>query len=192
MMKKYFEELSDSRQTWKIKYNLCEVVVMAIIAVVAGAEHWNEIALYCKTKQEMLKKNFNLELKNGTPTDDTFQRIFAIIKPKEFEKCFVRWIKSAVKMCDKEIVNLDGKTLRGTQDTENNQDIIHMVSAWASESGVVLGQIKVSEKSNEITSVPKLLDVIDVKNCIITSDAMSCQKKTVKKSQSMNAITSFA
>ena len=191
-MKKYFEELSDSRQTWKIKYNLCEVVVMAIIAVVAGAEHWNEIALYCKTKQEMLKKNFNLELKNGTPTDDTFQRIFAIIKPKEFEKCFVRWIKSAVKMCDKEIVNLDGKTLRGTQDTENNQDIIHMVSAWASESGVVLGQIKVSEKSNEITSVPKLLDVIDVKNCIITSDAMSCQKKTVKKSQSMNAITSFA
>ena len=181
MMKKYFEELSDSRQPWKIKYNLCEVVVMAIIAVVAGAEHWNEIALYCQTKQEMLKKNFNLELKNGTPTDDTFQRIFAIIKPKEFEKCFVSWIKSAVKMCDKEIVSLDGKTLRGTQDTENNQDIIHMVSAWASESGVVLGQIKVSEKSNEITSVPELLDVIDVKNCIITSDAMSCQKKTVKK-----------
>lgn len=180
-MKKYFEELSDSRQQGKVKYNLVEVVVMAIIAVTAGAEHWNEIAMYCKNKEEMLKTEFHLELANGTPTDDTFQRIFAIIKPKEFEKCFMNWVKSVIKVTDKEIVSVDGKTLRGSQDTENNSDVIHMVSAWANSAGVVLGQIRVNEKSNEIPAVPELLDCIDVKNCVITSDAMSCQKKTVEK-----------
>lgn len=180
-MKKYFEELSDSRQAGKIKYNLVEVVVMAIIAVTAGAKHWNEIAMYCKAKQDILKKIYHLELKNGTPTDDTFQRIFAIIKPKEFEKCFIKWIKSAIDIPDKEIVSVDGKTLRGTQDTEDNCNVIHMVSAWANHTGVVLGQLRVDEKSNEISAVPKLLDCIDVKDCVITSDAMSCQKKTVRK-----------
>lgn len=179
MMKKYFEELSDSRQQSKIKYNLVEVVVMAIIAVTAGAEHWNEIAMYCKSKEDMLRTKFNLKLENGTPTDDTFQRIFAIIKPKEFEKCFMNWIKSVVNIPEKEIVSLDGKTLRRSRD--DNFNVIHMVSAWASQTGVVLGQIKVNEKSNEIPAVPELLDLIDVKNYIITSDAMSCQKKTVQK-----------
>ena len=180
-MKKYFEELSDSRQQWKIKYNLCEVVVMAIVAVTAGAEHWSEIALYCKTKIEMFRTVYHLELKHGTPSEDTFQRIFAIIRPKEFEKCFVNWVKSAIEIPDKEIVSIDGKTLRGTQDNEDNQNVIHMISAWANKSQVVLGQIRVDEKSNEIPAVPDLIDFIDVKNCIITSDAMSCQKKTVKK-----------
>ena len=114
MMKKYFEELSGSRQQGKIKYNLAEVVVMAIIAVTVGAEHWNEIAIYCKAKQDMLRKTYNLELSNGTPTDDTFQRIFAIIKPKEFEKCFINWVKSVINVEEQEIVGIDGKTLRGS------------------------------------------------------------------------------
>ena len=158
-----------------------EVVVMAIIAVTAGAEHWSEIAMYCKTKQDILKKTYHLELENGTPTDDTFQRIFAIIKPKEFEKCFINWVKSVINVEEQEIVSVDGKTLRGTQDKENNCNVIHMVSAWANHAGVVLGQLRVDEKSNEIPAVPELLDCIDVKNCVITSDAMSCQKKTVRK-----------
>ena len=106
-MKRYFEELSDSRQSGKIKYNLVEVVVMAIIAVTAGAEHWSEIAMYCKAKQEILKKTYHLELKNGTPTEDTFQRIFAIIKPKEFEKCFINWVKSVINVEEQEIVSVD-------------------------------------------------------------------------------------
>ena len=150
MMKKYFEELSDSRQQGKIKYKLVEVVVMAIIAVTAGAEHWSEIAMYCKAKQDILKKTYHLELENGTPTEDTFQRIFAIIKPEEFEKCFIKWVKSVIDIKEKEIVSVDGKTLRGTQDKEDNRNVIHMVSAWASHAGVVLGQIRVNEKSNEI------------------------------------------
>ena len=178
-MKKYFEELSDSRQQGKIKYNLAEVVVMAIIAVTAGAEHWNEIAMYCKSKEDMLKQKFHLELENGIPTDDTFQRIFAIIKPKEFEKCFINWVKSVINTHKNEIVSLDGKTLRGSRD--ENYNVVHMVSAWANQSGIVLGQIKVDEKSNEIPAVPELLDLLEIKNCVITSDAMSCQKKTVQK-----------
>ena len=157
-MTKYFEELSDSRQQGKIKYKLVEVVVMAIIAVTAGAEHWSEIAMYCKAKQEILKKTYHLELKNGTPTEDTFQRIFAIIKPKEFEKCFINWVKAVIDIKEQEIVSIDGKTLRGTQDKENNRNVIHMVSAWANHDGVVLGQILVNEKSNEIPAVPELLD----------------------------------
>ena len=150
MMKKYFEELSDSRQQGKIKYKLVEVVVMAIIAVTAGAEHWSEIAMYCKAKQDILKKIYHLELENGTATEDTFQRIFAIIKHKEFEKCFIKWVKSVIDIKKQEIVSVDGKTLRGTQDKEDNRNVIHMVSAWASHAGVVLGQIRVNEKSNEI------------------------------------------
>ena len=138
-MTKYFEELSDSRQQGKIKYKLVEVVVMAIIAVTAGAEHWSEIAMYCKAKQEILKKTYHLELKNGIPTEDTFQRIFAIIKPKEFEKCFINWVKAVIDIKEQEIVSIDGKTLRGTQDKENNRNVIHMVSAWANHAGVVLG-----------------------------------------------------
>ena len=146
MMKKYFEELSDSRQQGKIKYNLVETVVMAIIAVTAGAEHWNEIAIYCKAKQDMLRETYHLELANGTPTDDTFQRIFAIIKPQEFERCFINWVKSAINVEKQEIVGVDGKTLRGSQDKEDNLDVIHMVSAWASNAGIVLGQTKVNKK----------------------------------------------
>ena len=180
-MKKYFEELTDSRQQGKIKYNLCEVVVMAIVAVTAGAEHWNEIALYCKSKVDMFRTIYHLELINGVPSDDTFQRIFAIIRPNEFERCFINWVKSVITVPDKEIVSIDGKTLRGTQDSDDNLNVIHMISAWASESQLVLGQIRVNEKSNEIPAVPELLDCIDVKNCVITSDAMSCQKKTVQK-----------
>lgn len=162
-MKKYFEELTDSRQQGKIKYNLCEVVVMAIVAVTAGAEHWNEIALYCKSKVDMFRTIYHLELINGAPSDDTFQRIFAIIRPNEFERCFINWVKSVITVPDKEIVSIDGKTLRGTQDSDDNLNVIHMISAWASESQLVLGQIRVNEKSNEIPAVPELLDCIDVK-----------------------------
>lgn len=178
-MIEYFKEIADTRQQGKIKYNLIEVIVITIIAVTAGAEHWNEIAMYCKGKVEMFRERYDLKLENVTPTDDTFQRIFAIIKPEQLEKCFVNWIKSVYEIQDNEIVSVDGKTLRGSR--YDDYSVIHMVSAWAGKTGIVLGQQRVDEKSNEITAVPELLDLIDVENCIITSDAMNCQKNTVKK-----------
>lgn len=178
-MKEYFEELSDSRQQGKIKYNLVETVICAIVAITAGAEHWNEIEMYCKSKIEILREKLHLELNNGIPTDDTFQHIFAIIIPSELEKCFRNWANSIADAAEEEIISLDGKTLRGSRD--DNFNVIHMVSAWANKNGLVLGQLRVDDKSNEIPAVPKLLDLLDVKGCTITSDAMSCQKKTVRK-----------
>ena len=178
-MTKYFEEIEDTRQQWKIRYNLVEVIVMTIVAVTAGAEHWNEIAMYCRGKVEMFRENYGLKLENGTPTDDTFQRIFAIIKPEQLEKCFINWAKSVNNIPENEVVSIDGKTICGSRD--DDYSVIHMVSAWANKTGIVLGQKRVDEKSNEIPAVPQLLDLIDVQNCTITSDAMGCQKKTVKK-----------
>lgn len=183
-MKKYFEEIEDSRQPWKIKYNLVEVIVMTIIAVTAGAEHWNEIAMYCKSKEDIFRKRYHLILENGVPTDDTFQRIFAIIQPKQLEKCFVNWAKSVNDISENEIVSIDGKTICGSRD--DNYSVIHMISAWANKTGIVLGQMRVDDKSNEIPAVPQLLDFIDVQNCTITSDTMSCQKKTVQKIREKN------
>lgn len=183
-MKKYFEEIEDTRQPWKIKYNLVEVIVMTIVAVTAGAEHWNEIAMYCKSKEDIFRKKYYLILKNGVPTDDTFQRIFAIIQPEQLEKCFVNWVKSVNDISENEVVSIDGKTICGSRD--DNYSVIHMISAWANKTGIVLGQMRVDEKSNEIPAVPQLLDFIDVQNCTITSDAMSCQKKTVQKIREKN------
>mgnify|MGYP002674909377 FL=1 len=183
-MTKYFEEIEDTRQQGKIKYILVEVIVITIAAVTAGAEHWNEIAMYCKSKVDMFRREFNLKLENGVPTDDTFQRIFAIIKPDRLEKCFVNWARSISDIPEDEIVSVDGKTICGSRD--DNYSVIHMVSAWANKTGIVLGQQRVDEKSNEIPAVPQLLDLIDVQNCTITSDAMSCQKKTVQKIREKN------
>lgn len=178
-MTKYFEEIEDTRQQWKIKYLLVEVIVMAIIAVTAGADNWGEIAMYCKGKITMFREKFGLKLENGVPVDDTFQRIFAIIKPKQLEKCFRNWVNSVFQTKTNEIISLDGKTICGSR--TDDYSFIHMVSAWASETGIVLGQLRVDDKSNEITAVSKLLDLIEAENCIFTSDAMSCQKKTVEK-----------
>lgn len=178
-MTKHFEEIEDTRQQGKIKYNLVEVIVMTVIAVTAGAEHWNEIAMYCKGKVEMFRKRYGLKLENGTPTDDTFQRIFAIIKPDQLEKCFRNWVQAEYQIEKGEIISLDGKTLCGSRD--DNYNYIHMISAWANNAGIVLGQMRVDEKSNEIPAVPELLDLIEAEGCVFTSDAMSCQKKTVEK-----------
>lgn len=184
-----YEEIEDSRQPWKIKYNLVEVIVMTIIAVTAGAEHWNEIAMYCKSKEDIFRKRYHLILENGVPTDDTFQRIFAIIQPEQLEKCFINWAKSVNDISENEIVSIDGKTICGSRD--DNYSVIHMISAWANKTGIVLGQMRVDEKSNEIPAVPQLLDFIDVQNCTITSDAMSCQKKTVQKIREKTVIMRF-
>ena len=179
MIKKYFESIKDSRQEGKVKYNLLETIIITIIAAVAGAEHWNEIAMYCKSKGKWFKEELGLELKNGIPTDDTFSRIFAIINPKELEKCFIEWVKSVHTTTEGEVVSIDGKTLRGSR--TDDKSVIHMISAWSNRAQMVLGQVRVNEKSNEIPAVPELLDLLELKGCIITIDAMSCQKKTVSK-----------
>lgn len=179
MMREHFGELTDNRQSWKVKHNLLEIIVMTICAVIAGCDVWEDIADYCRVKEKWLKESLHMSLENGIPSHDTLQRVWGMIEPKEFERCFCAWVESVCQKTKGEIVSIDGKTIR--RSGGKNQKPIHMVSAWANSQQMVLGQLATEEKSNEITAVPKLLDMLDIAGCIITTDAMSCQKETVRK-----------
>ena len=178
-MMKYFENLTDTRQPWKVAHKLNEIVIMTICAVMSGCEIWEEIEDFCKVKANWFRENLGLVLKNGVASHDTFQRIFQIIKPDELEKSFISWVKSISIRVKGEIVSIDGKTVRGSK--SETAKAIHMVSAWANANQLVLGQVKTEEKSNEITAIPALLDLLELRNCTITIDAMGCQKDIAKK-----------
>lgn len=179
MIQKYFETITDNRQEWKIKHRLHEIIIMTICAVVAECEAWYQIEHYCRSKKDWFKKKLKLKLKNGVPSHDTFERIFAMIDPKEFEAGFRSWISETVRLIKGETVSIDGKTICASKDEEKRA--IHMVSAWANKQKLVLGQIKTDEKSNEITAVPQLLEMLEIEGCTVTVDAMSCQKDIAKK-----------
>jgi predicted transposase YbfD/YdcC len=133
---------------------------------------------YGKKKEKWLKQF--LELPNGIPSHDTFARVFARIDPQQFQNCFLSWIKSINKITEGEVIAIDGKTLRHSYDKGKDKGAIHMVSAWATSNKLVLGQCKVEEKSNEITAIPELIKVLDIAGCLVTIDAMGCQKEIVK------------
>lgn len=179
MLQEYFKGIEDKRQAGKVKHDLLEIIVMTICAVIAGCEIWEDIRDYCTVKKEWFRQSLGMKLENGIPSHDTIQRVWSMIDPKEMEKCFCGWVKAVCKKTEGEVVSIDGKTLR--RSGGGSQNPIHMVSAWANEQQMVLGQLAVEEKSNEITAVPQLLDILDVSGCIVTADAMSCQKETVKK-----------
>jgi predicted transposase YbfD/YdcC len=178
-MIEYFKDLKDARQSGKVEHNLVEIIMMTIFAMMAACDYWEEIEDYCETKIEWFKNELGLELKNGIPSHDTFQRVFQSVNPKELQRCFVEWVRSIHATTNGEIVSIDGKTVRGSK--SNKKKAIHMVSAWSSANNLVLGQTKVDTKSNEITAIPTLLDMLEIKGCIVTIDAMGCQKKIAKK-----------
>ena len=178
-MKKYFEQLSDPRQEWKTDYSMLEIVVMTTCAVISGCEHWEDIVDFSSVKESWFREKLGLKLENGIASHDTFQRIFQLIDPKEFEEGFQQWVSSIVRKTKGEIVSIDGKTLCGSRGAKGKA--IHMVSAWANANQLVLGQVKTDEKSNEITAIPTLLDLLDLRGCIVTIDAMGCQKDIAKK-----------
>jgi predicted transposase YbfD/YdcC len=163
----------------KTAHKLVDIIIITICAVICGANHWTEIEEYGKTKFVWLKTF--LELPNGIPSHDTFGRVFSILSPEAFERCFQRWIESVFEFTGGQVVPLDGKTLRHSYDRSSNQSAIHMVSAWALENQISLGQVKTSEKSNEITALPELLDLLEVKGCIVTIDALGCQRRIAAK-----------
>ncbi|MCL1820217.1 MAG: ISAs1 family transposase [Oscillospiraceae bacterium] len=177
MLREHFEGISDPRQPWKVKHSLIEIIIMVICAVVAECEAWYQVEHYCRTKQTWFRKKLKLKLKNGIPSHDTFERIFSMINPKELEACFFSWVNAVNKQLG-EIVSIDGKTLRGSKGIGNKA--IHMVSAWANKSRLVLGQVKTDEKSNEVTAIPDLISLLELRGCIVTIDAMGCQKEIAK------------
>lgn len=175
----HFSSLPDPRILRKIRHKLLDIVVMTICAVLAGADDWVEIAGFARAKKDWFK-NF-LELPGGIPSHDTFGRVFSLIVPEEFGKCLSSWIREVFPSSGEGIVAIDGKTARRSHDRANGKSAIHMVSAWAVENHLILGQVKTEDKSNEITAIPELLKVIDVEGCIVTIDAMGCQKEIAKQ-----------
>ena len=179
MLQKHFETIEDPRQAGKVEYNLHEIIVMTICAVIGGAEYWEDIVDFCKAKEGWFRDRLGLKLENGIASHDTFQRIFAILRPEELERCFENWTQSVRVKTKGEIVSIDGKSLRGSR--SETHPVVHMVSAWASHNQLVLGQVRTDAKSNEITAIPALLEMLDVSGCIVTIDALGCQKDIARK-----------
>lgn len=178
-LKDLFNQIQDHRRDLSKLHNLYDILAMAIIAVVCGADSWNEMEEYCLTKEEWLTKT--LGLKNGIPSHDTFNRVICSIDSQQFENCFLEWVDGLLTVGGvKEIINIDGKTICGAKQ-HGKKSPVHMVSAWAHYGNMVLGQVKVSEKSNEITAIPALLEVLDVDGDVVTIDAMGCQTDIAEK-----------
>jgi predicted transposase YbfD/YdcC len=176
----YFDELEDPRSTINQKHPLVSVVVIAIMAVLAGAGGPTAIARWAKFKAEFLLQV--LDLPNGIPRKDVFRRVLSLLQPDAFQRCFVSWLQAlrdqaAVETgVDKPILAVDGKTARRSHDRKKELGALHAVTVWASEFGLSLGQVACAEKSNEITAIPELLRLVDIKGTIITIDAMGTQK----------------
>jgi len=173
----YLENIDDPRKPYLIKHEFIDIITIAICAVISGAEGWNDIEEYGKVRIDWFQ-NF-LVLPNGIPSHDTFRKVFATIDPEQFRIHFINWIQDIAQLTKGEIIAIDGKTARRSYGKEKNP--LHMVSAWAAENNLVLGQVKTAEKSNEITAIPQLLDILDIKGCIVTIDAMGCQKNIASK-----------
>ncbi|MDR1557315.1 MAG: ISAs1 family transposase [Tannerellaceae bacterium] len=155
-----------------------DILFIAIASVICGAESWYEMEAFGKAKEEWLKTF--LRLPGDIPSHDTFNRVFSGLKPEELEKSFIAWMQSVARLAEGEVVAIDGKSMRGTRE-QGNKSIVHMVSAWTQENHIALGQVKVDEKSNEITAIPQLLDLLVLKGCIVTIDAMGCQRDIAAK-----------
>ena len=174
----YFAGLPDPRMEGKISHKLIDIVMIAISAVLSGAESWTEIELFGQTKEEWLSSF--LELPNGIPSHDTFREVFRRLDPAEFEEHFLMWVQ-AVSEKIKGLIAIDGKQLRRSHDRSAGKHAIYMVSAWANENKLILGQQKVDEKTNEITAIPALLDILMLAGCIVTIDAIGCQTAIAQK-----------
>lgn len=168
-----FESIEDPRVERTKRHQLLDIILIAILGVLCGAEGWVDIETFGKTKEAWLQTF--LELPNGIPSHDTFGRVFARIDPKQFEECFLSWVGGVTDKISG-VVAIDGKTLRGSHDRANGKKALHLVSAWAAENRMVLAQVAVDEKSNEITAIPELLKLLDLEGCLVTIDAIGTQR----------------
>jgi len=173
----YFSLINDPKTIRKTNHSLLEIIFTTICAYICGANSWEGVVEFAKTRELWLRKY--IELKNGIPSLVTYWRTFLHLNPSTFSECFHNWVYTLLG--DVKHIAIDGKTLRGTYDEENSNAQLILVSAWATDKGLLLGQVKTDVKSNEITAIPKLLDMICVKNCLISIDAAGCQTNIAKK-----------
>src|SRR5512147_1100763 len=172
-IEEHFSKVTDPRVDRTKEHKLMEMIAIAMCAVICGAEGWTDIENFGNSKLPWLKTF--LELPNGIPSHDTFGRVFSLLDAQEFQTAFYEWVWAVNEIVAGQIINLDGKRLGGSQDKHLGKRAIYMVSAWAEENELVLGQRKVDEKSNAITAIPELLKILAIAGCIVTIDAMGTQ-----------------
>ncbi|EBP7623439.1 ISAs1 family transposase [Salmonella enterica] len=171
--------IPDLRQQGKIRHKLSDILFLTVCAIIAGADEWQEIEDFGHERLEWLKKYADFE--NGIPVHDTIARVVSNIDSTAFEKMFIDWMRAGHEITDGDVIAIDGKTRRGSYDKSKRKGAIHMVSAFSTEYGVVLGQVKTEAKSNEITAIPELLNLLDLKKSLVTIDAKGCQKDIAEK-----------
>lgn len=176
--KEHFQTVTDKRQSAKVTYCLFEVLFGSLCAVIAGAKGWFDIREYILGHHGWFKRNGMFI--NDIPADDTIARIVSRIEPESFHECFIKWMSAVHALTNGQVVAIDGKTLRGSYDREDRASTIHMISAYACTNKLVLGQLKTEQKSNEITAIPELIKLLDIKGALVTIDAMACQTKIAK------------
>ena len=174
----HFQKLPDPREDNR-RHLLIDIITIVICASICGAEKWDDIEEFGKAKEPWLRKF--LELPHGIPSHDTFGRVFGLLDPDAVNRCFYSWVEAINPASEGEIINIDGKTVRHSYDSAGGKSAIHMVSAWANKAGLVLGQKRVDEKTNEITAIPELVDMLEIEGCVVTIDAMGTQTKIAQK-----------
>lgn len=175
----HFQILEDPRLERSRLHNLLDILAITICAVICGADSWVDVQKYGIAKHDWLKRF--LQLPNGIPSHDTFGRVFAAILPEQFQACFAAWMAEVAERLGLHQIAIDGKTLRGSHDRGRGKVALHLISAWAVENHLSLGQQAVDDKSNEITAIPKLLEVLDLHGALVTIDAMGCQKEIAQQ-----------
>ena len=177
----HFADLKDPRVERTKLYPLMDIVLIALCAIICGAEGWEDMQEWGEARLPWLREHLGMQLPHGIPTDDTFRRVFSALDPTSFQSCFVEWVQAIQVSTKGHVIALDGKTLRRSFDRATGKKAVHMVSAWASHNRLVLAQMAVDEKTNEIKAIPELLALLDLSGAIVTIDAMGCQKAIAKQ-----------
>ncbi len=175
----HFSSIKDPRVNRQKKHQLQDIFFISLCAIICGADNWVAIEEFGRAKEEWFTELLGLE--HGIPSHDTFGEVYAVIDTDHFSDCFSRWVADLADITEGEVIAIDGKCLRRSLDKASNKAAIFMVSAWAQQNNLVLGQVKVDDKSNEITAIPKLLARLDIAGAVVTIDAMGCQKKIAEQ-----------
>lgn len=184
-LRSFLKEIKDPRIDRNKQHKLTDIIIIAICGIIAGADGFQDIEFWAKHQEDWLKKY--LELENGIPSHDTIERVFHRLNPKQFNQAFLDWIAFLSFSLENKVVAIDGKTLRRSHNKSKNIKPLHLVTAWVKDYNITLGQIRTDEKSNEITAIPALLETLAIKGCIVTIDAMGCQKSIAGQIVDKNA-----